>query len=74
MGVGMMGGMGMGGGFPPMGDLDFQRFQQMRMMQGMSQMDGSNSGMSGSNDTNQSGSGNMDAAMMRRFQNRFGGM
>ncbi|KAL3914374.1 MAG: hypothetical protein SGILL_006125, partial [Bacillariaceae sp.] len=80
MGVGMMGGMGMGGGFPPMGDLEFQRFQQMRMMQGMNQMDGSNSGMSGSNDTNQSGTGNsnnnnnMDAAMMRRFQSRFGGM
>ena len=74
MGVGMMGGMGMGGGFPPMGDLEFQRFQQMRMMQGMNQMDGSNSGMSGSNDTSQSGAGNMDAAMMRRFQSRFGGM
>jgi hypothetical protein len=74
MGVGMMGGMGMGGGFPPMGDLEFQRFQHLRMMQGMNQMDGSNSGMSGSNNTNQSSAANMDAAMMRRFQNRFGGM
>lgn len=72
MGVGMMGGaMGMGGGFPPMSDLEFQRLQQMRMMQGMNPMDNSNSGMSGSNESNQGGPSNMD--MMRRFQNRFGG-
>jgi HMG-box domain len=75
MGVGMMGGgMGMGGGFPPMNELEFQRLQQMRIMQGMNQMDTSNSGMSGSNETHQGGPSNMDAAMMRRFQNRFGGM
>ncbi|KAG7364319.1 HMG high mobility group box-containing protein [Nitzschia inconspicua] len=74
MGVGMMGStMGMGGGFPPMNDLEFQRLQQMRMMQGMNQMDASNSGMSGSNESHQGGPNSIDAAMMRRFQNRFGG-
>jgi hypothetical protein len=75
MGVGMMGGgMGMGTGFSQMSDLEFQHLQQMRMMQGMNHMDVSNSGMSGSNESHQGGQSNLDAAMMRRFQNRFGRM
>jgi hypothetical protein len=78
MGVGMMGGGGgamrMGSGFSQMSDLEFQHLQQMRMRQGMNPMDASNSGMSGSNEGHQGGPSNFDAAMMRRFHNRFGRM